>query len=106
MCWVLISVLNSRSKRNGVGFGGIHLLGVEVRFVAISLPLGSIEEDHGRTGEGGAPVAPSVPVPRPVARGLADRRQVRMRLLASFTHGAPNPMRISEPCEHHITFLV
>lgn len=39
---------------------------------------GSEEEDHGRTGKRGAPAAPSVPVPRPVARGLADRRPVRM----------------------------
>lgn len=64
------------------------------------LSLDCEEEDHGRTGEGGAPSAPSVPVPRPVARGLADRRQVRMQLIASFTHGALNPLRICA----HITF--
>lgn len=57
------------------------------------------EEDDGRTGEGCASPAPAVPVPRPVARGLADRRQVRMQLIASFTHGALNPLRI---CAHSV----
>lgn len=61
--------------------------------------LDSEEEDHGRNGEGRAPAATSVPVPRPVARGLADRRQVRMQLFASFTRGALNPLRICVPGE-------
>lgn len=69
----------------------------------LSLSLGFEEGDHGRTGEGGAPAAPSVPVPRPVARGLAERRQVWMQLLVAFTHGAPNPLRISTTSEHYIT---
>lgn len=88
MCSLLIYVLNSRRKGQGVGFEGVHLRRLRWN---LSLSLGSEEDDHGRTGEGGAPVAPSVPVPRPVARGMANRRQVRMRLLAPFTHGALNP---------------
>lgn len=70
---------------------------------SLSLSLGSEEESHGRTGEGGAPSAPSVPVPRPVARGLANRRQVRV---PRFTHGALNPLRMCEPWEHHIYHLI
>lgn len=35
MCSLLIYVLNSRRKRNGVGFGGDHLLAVEVRFAVV-----------------------------------------------------------------------
>ena len=69
-------------------------------FLSVS-PGSEEEEDHGWTGEGGAPAAPSVPVPRPVARGLADRRQVGMLLLAPFTHGAPNLLRICAPWEGH-----
>lgn len=95
---LLIYVLNSRKKGHGVGFGGVHLRGLRWY---LSLSLGS-EEDHGRTREGGAPAAPSVPVPRPVARGLADWRQVRMQL-APFTHGALIPLRICTPWEHLIT---
>lgn len=106
MCSLLIYVLNSRRKRNGVGFGGStsSLWRCSLRWY-LSLSLGREEEDHGRTGKGGAPAAPSVPVPRPVARGLADRRQVRMQL-ASFTHGALNPLRICAPREHHIILSI
>lgn len=32
--------------------------------------------EYGGAGEGGAAAAAAVPVPRPVARGLADGRQV------------------------------
>lgn len=35
MCSLLIYVLNSRRKRNWVGFGGDHLLAVEVRFAVV-----------------------------------------------------------------------
>lgn len=106
MCSLLMSVLNSRGKRNGVGFGDSTSSAWRcgLRWF-LSLSLGSEKEDNGRTGEGGAPAATSVPVPRPVARRLADRRQVRMQLLASFTHGAPNPLRICVPREHHTTCL-
>lgn len=109
MCSLLIYVLNSRRKS---WFWGVHLLlgGVEVRFAVISVSISGlcgVEEHHGRTGKGGAPAAPSVPVPRPVARGLADRRQVRMQpLLASFTHGALKPLRICAPWEHHIILSI
>lgn len=95
---LLIYVLNRRRKGHGVCFGGVLLRGL--RWYS-SLSLGS-KEDHGRTGEGGAPAAPSVPVPRPVARGLADWRQVRTQL-APFTHGALVLLRICSPRVHHIT---
>lgn len=35
MCLLSIYVLNSKRKRNGVGFGVVHLLGAEVRFAVI-----------------------------------------------------------------------
>lgn len=104
MCSLLISVLNSRRRKSGVGFRGFTSWVWRSCFWWY-LSLGSKLEDHGRTGEGSAPAPPSVPVPRPVARGLASRRQVRMQLLAAFTHGAPNPQRIvcaMRVSNHHV----
>lgn len=48
---------------------------------SVSLSLGSEkEEDHGRAGERGSTFAPPVPVPRPVAGGLAGGWQVSLHL--------------------------
>lgn len=74
-----INVLNSRTKQSGVSFWRFYSFAWRcICRWTLSLPLDSEEDDHGRIGEGGAPAAPSVPVPRPVARGLADGRQVGM----------------------------
>lgn len=43
--------------------------------------------DYGGAGEGGSAAAAAVPVPRPVARGLADGRQVeQLQLLGLCSH--------------------
>lgn len=99
MCTLLISALSSRRKRSGVGFEGVHLGGVEAQFSVLTVSGAWGGGDHGGNGEGRAPAATSVPVPRPVARGLADRRQVRMQLFASFTRDALSPLRICAPSE-------
>jgi len=39
---LLIYVLNSRRTRTGVGSGGDHLVGVEVRFAVVFVPISVI----------------------------------------------------------------
>ncbi len=45
----------------------------------------AVLSDYGGAGEGGSAAAAAVPVPRPVARGLADRRQVEQLQLFNVT---------------------
>lgn len=64
--------------------GGIN----EGEGVWISTPRWFVSfADYGGAGEGGSAAAAAVPVPRPVARGLADRRQVeQLQLLSLCLH--------------------